>query len=105
MMGEHIKKSKNEEAQKMLNIFRFYQRDGSLYLIEDEETLDALFDAIVFAINDSGIFKTMLPYIEFVYPCKRVYEGDAGWIGHFDERDNRRFFLSDLYDFLKLFYD
>ena len=104
-MGDHIKKTKNEEAQKMLNIFRFFQRDGSLYLIEDQETLDALFDAIVIAVNDSGLFKTMLPYTEFVLPCKRVYEGDKGWIGHFEERDNRRFFLSDLYDFLKLFYD
>jgi hypothetical protein len=98
------KKSKNEEAQKILNIYRFYQRDGSLYLIEDQETLDALFDAVVDAINESGSFKTLLPYTEFVLPCKRVREEDTGWVGHFQERDNRRFFLSDIYDFLKLIY-
>ena len=103
-MDANIKKSKNTEAEKILNIYRFFHRDGSLYLIEDEENLDMLFDAVVDAINDCGSFKTMLPYTEFVYPCKRVREGDDGWIGHFKERDNRRFFLSDIYDFLKLIY-
>ncbi len=104
MMELNRKKSKNEEAQKILNIYRFYQRDGSLYLIEDQETLDALFDAVVDAINNCGSFKTLLPYTEFVLPCKRVREDDTGWVGHFQERDNRRFFLSDIYDFLKLIY-
>jgi hypothetical protein len=93
------------EAQKILNIFRFYQRDGSLYLIDDEETLDALFDAVVDAINDCGTLKAQLPHREFIHPSKMVAEGDKGWVGHFEDRDNRRFFLSDIYDFLKLFYD
>lgn len=103
-MNPNIKKGKNPESEKILNIFRFYQRDGSLYLIEDEETLDALFDAVIDAINDCGTLKPQLPYTEFVHPSKMVREGDAGWIGHFEDRDNRRFFLSDIYDFLKLFY-
>ena len=92
------------EAQKILNIYRFYQRDGSLYLVEDEETLDALFEAVVDAINDCGVLKAKLPYMEFVHPSKMVREGDAGWVGHFKERDNRRFFLSDIHDYLQLFY-
>ncbi|MBU0632949.1 hypothetical protein KKA17_09900 [bacterium] len=103
-MNPNMKKTKNAEAEKILNIYRFFQRDGSLYLIEDEETLDELFDAVVDAINNCGSFKMMLPYTEFVHPCKQVRAGDEGWIGHFKERDNRRFFLSDIYDYLKLIY-
>jgi len=94
-----MKKLKHEEAKKILNIFRFYQKNGKLYLDDDIESLDSLFDATVDAINSCGTFK-----IEFVHPCKEIAAGDDGWIGHFNERDNRRFFLSDLYDFLKLFY-
>lgn len=103
-MNPNIKKSKNPEAEKILNIYRFYQRDGSIYMIDDVETLDSLFDAVIDAINDCGSFKTQLPYTEFVHPSKEVRAGDKGWVGHFEERDNRRFFLSDIYDFLKLFY-
>ena len=99
-----MKKIKNEEADKILNIYRFFHRDGGLYLVEDEENLDMLFDAIVDAINDCGSLKSLLPYTEFVLPCKKVRAGDAGWIGHFEERDNRRFFLSDIHDYLKLIY-
>lgn len=92
------------EAAKILNIYRFYRRDGSLYLDGDTETLDALFEAVVDAINDCGPLKPHLPYNEFVLPSREVAKGDPGWVGHFEERDNRRFFLSDVYDFLRLFY-
>ncbi|MBU1216114.1 hypothetical protein KJ870_05730 [bacterium] len=99
-----MKKIKNEEAQKILNIYRFFHKDGNLYLTEDSNAVDDLYEAVVNAINDCGALKAQLPYNEFVHPCKKVREGDAGWIGHFDERDNRRFFLSDIYDYLKLLY-
>ena len=99
-----MKKSKNEKADEILGIYRFFHQESDLYLEDDEERLDMLFDAIVDAINEAGVFKTLLPYTEFVLPCKRVREGDAGWVGHFEDRDNRRFFLSDIYDYLKLFY-
>ncbi len=92
------------EAQQIYNIYRFYRRDGKLYLDGETETLDALFDAVVGAINDCGPLKAQLPYNEFVLPCRKVAEGDPGWVGHFEERDNRRFFLSDVHDFLRLFY-
>jgi hypothetical protein len=94
----------NVEAEKILNIYRFYRRDGKLYLDGDEETLDSLFDAVVDAINDCGPLKPQLPYNEFVLPSRLTAEGDPGWVGHFEERDNRRFFLSDVHDFLRLFY-
>jgi len=75
-----------------------------LYLTKDEESLDMLFDAVVDAINAAGPLKAKLPYNEFVHPCKMVQQNDAGWVGHFQERDNRRFFLSDIHDYLKLVY-
>jgi len=103
-MDTKIKKSKNLEAEKILNIFRFYQKDGALYLSEDTEMLDMLFDAVIHAIDDCGPLKAQLPYNEFVHPSKEVLNLDPGWVGHFKERDNRRFFLSDVHDFLKLFY-
>lgn len=93
-----------EEAQNILNIYRFMHMDGSLYLGDDEETLDTLFDAVVQAINDTTLLKPSLPYNEFVLPSRKVLENDAGWVGHFEERDNRRFFLSDIYDYLSLLY-
>ncbi len=99
-----MKKIKNEEAEEILNIYRFFHKDGNLYLSEDTESLDMLYDAVVNAINDCGSLKAALPYQEFVHPCKQVLAGDAGWVGHFEERDNRRFFLSDVHDYLKLVY-
>lgn len=99
-----MKKFKNEEAEKILNIYRFYQKDGNLYLTEGIDTLDMLYEAVVDAINDCGSLKVKLPYNEFVHPCKMVSRNDSGWVGHFEERDNRKFFLSDIYDYLRLFY-
>lgn len=93
-----------EEAMKILNIYRFMQQDGTLYLQEDDEKLDELYEAVVDAINACGLLKPTLPYNEFVLPCRKVRENDSGWIGHFEERDNRRFFLSDIYDYLYLLY-
>lgn len=103
-MNLKMNKIKDEEAAKIINIYRFFQKDGNLYLKEDDESLDMLFDAVVDAINDSGPLKAKLPYNEFVHPCKMVRENDPGWVGHFEERDNRRFFLSDIHDYLKLVY-
>lgn len=103
-MNVKMKKIKDEEAQSILNIYRFFNKDGNLYLTQDTEALDALYDAVVNAINDAGALKAKLPYREFVHPCKMVRENDAGWVGHFEERDNRRFFLSDIHDYLKLLY-
>ncbi|HHD77308.1 MAG TPA: hypothetical protein ENK97_00795 [Campylobacteraceae bacterium] len=92
------------EALKILNIYRMMQQDGTLYLDEDDARLDTLFDAVVHAICECGPLKTKLPYNEFVLPSRKVLEGDAGWVGHFKERDNRRFFLSDIHDYLTLLY-
>jgi hypothetical protein len=103
-MNVKMKKIKNDEAQKILNIYRFFQKDGNLYLTKDDESLDMLYEAVVDAINDAGPLKAKLPYQEFVHPCKMVRQNDAGWVGHFEERDNRRFFLSDIHDYLKLVY-
>ena len=96
--------TEKEEAKQMLAIYHMMQMNGTLYLKEDEHTLDTLFDAVVQAITTSTVLKPKLPYNEFVLPSRKVLEGDQGWIGHFEERDNRRFFLSDIYDYLYLLY-
>ncbi|MCW8820954.1 MAG: hypothetical protein OQK45_01915 [Sulfurovum sp.] len=93
-----------QEARKILNIYRLFQRDGTLYLNDETDTLDTLFEAVIHAISDCGTLKAKLPYTEFVLPSRKVIEGDSGWVGHFDEKDNRRFFLSDIYDYLYLMY-
>jgi hypothetical protein len=93
-----------DKANEILAIYRFYGCGSDLYNNDDSDTIDALFDAVVAAIDDCGILKPHLPYNEFVKPSRCVLEGDPGWVGHFEERDNRRFFLSDIYDFLVLFY-
>jgi len=103
-MDVMMKRGENEEATKILNIYRFFQKDGNLYLNEDVESLDMLFDAVVNAIDSCGPLKAQLPYNEFVRPSRKVLEGDEGWVGHFEERDNRRFFLSDIHDYLRLMY-
>ena len=104
MNVKKMNKTHNAEAQKILNIYRFYRKDGNLYLTADDETLDAIFDAVIAAINDCGPLKATLPYNEFVLPSRMTAEGDPGWVGHFEERDNRRFFLSDIHDYLQLLY-
>jgi len=43
-----------------------------LYLEEDIESLDMLFDAVVDAINDCGSLKAQLPFNEFVRPSREV---------------------------------
>ena len=93
-----------EEAQAILAIYRMMQQDGTLYLDQDEEKLDMLFDAVIMAITDCTELKLKLPYYEFVLPSRKVLELDGGWVGHFADRDNRRFFLSDIYDYLYLMY-
>lgn len=103
-MSEKMRKVKNNEAEEILNIYLFFHKDGSLYLGEDDASLDELFEAVVMAINTCGSLKPQLPYNEFVRPSQKVLESDAGWVGHFEERDNRRFFLSDIYDYLTLLY-
>jgi len=103
-MDVKMKKPQNREAEEILNIYRFFQKDGSLYLGDDPESLDMLFDAVVDAINDCGPLKAELPHNEFVRPSREVAAGDPGWVGHFEERDNRRFFLSDIHDYLRLVY-
>jgi hypothetical protein len=104
MENAKMKKPKNEEAEKILNIYRFFHKDGSLYLSNDTQALDILFDAVVDAINNCGSLKAQLPFNEFVRPSREVACGDKGWVGHFEERDNRRFFLSDIHDYLQLMY-
>lgn len=93
-----------QEAEKILNIYRLFQQDGTLYLKDDDESLDSLFEAVIHAVSDCGTLKAKLPYMEFVLPSRKVIEGDDGWVGHFEERDNRRFFLSDIYDYFHLMY-
>lgn len=94
----------HNQAREILSIYRFYGCDTNLYKSEDDEKIDDLFDAVVSAINESGPLKPHLPYNEFVRPSREVAKGDPGWVGHFEERDNRRFFLSDVHDFLRLFF-
>lgn len=93
-----------KEAEKIMGIFRFYRSDGNLYQNEDDEKVDAVFDAVIVAIDTCGELKSQLPYNEFVRPSRAVLEGDDGWVGHFEDRDNRRFFLSDVHDYLRLFF-
>ncbi len=93
-----------DKSNEILAIFRFYGCSSDLYKNDDIETIDALFEAVIAAIDDCGELKAYLPYSEFVKPSRSVLEGDSGWVGHFEDRDNRRFFLSDVYDFLTLFY-
>ena len=93
-----------EEAKNILNIYRFMHQDGTLYLDDNDEKVDELYEMVVDAINACGVLKPTLPYNEFVLPCRKVRENDRGWIGHFEERDNRRFFLSDIHDYLYLLY-
>ncbi len=92
-----------EEAQNILAIFHKLGLDAKLYLVKDPFKIDLLFDDVVDAINNATVLKTKLPHIEFVLPSREIAKGDAGWIGHFEDRDNKRFFLSDVYDFLTLF--
>lgn len=85
-------------------IYAFYRADGTLYKWDDNDKVDTLFEAVVTAINDCGILKPQLPQKEFVVPCRKYAAGDRGWREHFDNRDNRRFFLSDVHDYLTLFF-
>ena len=103
-MHAAAKQEENKEAAEILNIYRFFRQDGSLYLKEEGQSLDMLFDAVIGAINNCRSLKPQLPYNEFVRPSKKVEEGDEGWVGHFMDEDNKRFFLSDVYDYLYLLY-
>lgn len=92
-----------EKANEILAIYRFYNMDGKLYHYEEDERLDELFVAIVQAINDCGVLKPFLPKEEFVVPSKGWLNHDPFWLQRFEHHDTRAFFLSDIYDFLKLF--
>jgi hypothetical protein len=95
--------SEIDKANEILSIYRFYRLDGRLYECEDGERLDQLFDAVTSAISESGILKPFLPLQEFVIPCRGVVNREKGWLRRFEHPDTRAFFLSDIYDFLRLF--
>jgi hypothetical protein len=93
----------SDKAHEILSIYRFYRLDGELYNDVDEERLDELFEAVVMAISDAGILKPFLPQAEFVAPCRGILERNPAWLQRFEHKDTRAFFLSDIYDFLRLF--
>ena len=93
-----------QEAKAILDIFAFYRADSNLYKWQDDEKVDELFEAIIAAINDCGELKPLLPFNEFVRPSREYAHGDKGWVGHFEaDKDNKRFFLSDVVDYLTLY--
>lgn len=93
-----------KEAEEILALYRFYRLDGQIYLSANDQAIYDLFSAVTFAINDCTVLKVHLPFMEFIHPSREVLKGDSGWVGHFKELDNCRFFLSDIYDFLRLFF-
>lgn len=92
-----------DQANEILTIYRFYRMDGRLYRCDGNERLDELFEAVVSAINTSGTLKLRLPQQEFVIPCRGLLQRDKAWLMRFEHPDTRAFFLSDIYDFLRLF--
>lgn len=95
--------NETERAQEILSIYRFYKLDGKLYHYDEDDRLDELFDAIVHAINDCGMLQPLLPKEEFVIPCRGILNRERAWLQRFEHQDTRAFFLSDIYDFLRLF--
>lgn len=93
----------SDKANEILSIYRFYRLDGSLYDCEDSDRLDDLFEAVVQAIEGCGVLKPLLPQDEFVAPCRGILNREKAWLQRFEHRDTRAFFLSDIYDFLRLF--
>jgi hypothetical protein len=104
-MNKTVAEEMREEAMELLSIYRFYACDGNLYLDIDDEKLDTLFDTITLSITQCGVLKAKLPYREFVQPSQKYTDNEQSWRGHFEDRDNRRFFLSDVHDFLTLFFN
>lgn len=92
-----------DKAREILDIYRFYKMDGKLYHYDDDNRLDELFDAVVHAVDDCGVLKPLLPQAEFVIPCRGILRKERAWLQRFAHQDTKAFFLSDIYDFLKLF--
>ncbi|MBN2869444.1 MAG: hypothetical protein JXK04_00650 [Campylobacterales bacterium] len=92
-----------DQAHQILAIYRFYRMDGKLYHYDEDDRLDELFDAVVLAVNECGILKPLLPQEEFVIPCRGLLRKEKSWTERFEHQDTRAFFLSDIYDFLRLF--
>jgi len=105
-MREEIKFSKeaSQDISDLLAIYKFYKCDGKIYLNSHNDVIEDLFRAVIHAINGSHFLQGHLPFYEFVHPSLQVLNGDSGWVGHFKELENCRFFLSDIYDFLYLFF-
>lgn len=95
--------SETDKAHEILDIYRFYGMDGRLYNHDAPNLLDELFDAVVMAISECGTLKPLLPQEEFVIPCRGILQKDRAWLQRFEHQDTRAFFLSDIYDFLRLF--
>lgn len=93
-----------KEAHEILAMFAFYRLDGQIYMSHDCDAICNLFDSVVASICETTLLKPELPYQEFVHPSNQVIAGDPGWVGHFEELDNKKFFLSDVYDFLTLYF-
>jgi hypothetical protein len=92
-----------KEAWHIINIFKFMGEDSFVYISKNYELIDSLFDSVTQAIVKSSRLKNIMPK-EFVYPALKYLENDLKWKKHFENKDHKSFFLSDIYDYLMLFF-
>ncbi|WP_024791018.1 MULTISPECIES: hypothetical protein [unclassified Lebetimonas] len=89
-----------KEAWHIINIFKFMGEDSFVYISKNYELIDSLFDSVMQAIVKSSRLKNIMPK-EFVYPALKYLENDLKWKKHFENKDHKSFFLSDLMLFFR----
>ena len=95
----------NIDCEDYLEMFgRYGITSSDIYMEKDDGTKDRLFelfDRITDMLGWDCPYNNTLPG-EFVAVARRYNAGDKLSVLHFDDPDNRLFFLSDLYDLAHL---
>ena len=94
--------SSYNQAVKILNEFPLYNLDSNLFHSDNNKAVSLLFESVVDLISESAELKDNLPKKEFVIPVEKYKSNNLDWKMHFQDPDNQKFFLSDVYDYLLL---
>ncbi len=92
---------KPPRAQDYIALLRLYRNDLRHVSEARGSRFELLFLQVVRLLNTSSPFNRTLP-APFLDVARRYSRGEPHTVVHFRYDENRQFFLSDLYDYLKI---
>ena len=89
------------QAQDYIALLQLYRSDLRVVTEARSDRFELLFLQIVRLLGEPSPFNRTLP-TPFLDVARRFKRGDPNTVSHYEHDENRQFFLSDLYDYLKI---